>query len=126
MAGAVVLDAAVETAKDCIQILGGIGFTWEHDAHLYLRRAVALRALAGGSALWQRRVTELSRAGARRVLRVDLGERESERASIRERVEAIAALPADERRVATGRVPASSPRTGRRRTVSAPARPNRC
>jgi 3-oxochol-4-en-24-oyl-CoA dehydrogenase len=40
------LDDAVENAKDCIQVLGGIGFTWEHDAHLYLRRAVALRALA--------------------------------------------------------------------------------
>ena len=40
-----VLDDAVENAKDCIQVLGGIGFTWEHDAHLYLRRALALRAL---------------------------------------------------------------------------------
>jgi 3-oxochol-4-en-24-oyl-CoA dehydrogenase len=39
------LDDAVENAKDCIQVLGGIGFTWEHDAHLYLRRALALRAL---------------------------------------------------------------------------------
>jgi len=42
----VALDDAVENAKDCIQVLGGIGFTWEHDAHLYLRRALALRALA--------------------------------------------------------------------------------
>ncbi|HEX6521216.1 MAG TPA: acyl-CoA dehydrogenase family protein [Streptosporangiaceae bacterium] len=43
---AMALDDAVENAKDCIQVLGGIGFTWEHDAHLYLRRAVGLRALA--------------------------------------------------------------------------------
>jgi len=42
----VALDDAVENAKDCIQVLGGIGFTWEHDAHLYLRRAVTLRALS--------------------------------------------------------------------------------
>ena len=42
----VALDDAVENAKDCIQVLGGIGFTWEHDAHLYLRRALALRALS--------------------------------------------------------------------------------
>ena len=35
-------------AKDCIQVLGGIGFTWEHDAHLYLRRAIAMRQLLGG------------------------------------------------------------------------------
>jgi 3-oxochol-4-en-24-oyl-CoA dehydrogenase len=39
------LDDAVRNAKDCIQVLGGIGFTWEHDAHLYLRRALALRAV---------------------------------------------------------------------------------
>ena len=29
-------------------MLGGIGFTWEHDAHIYLRRAVTTRALLGG------------------------------------------------------------------------------
>jgi alkylation response protein AidB-like acyl-CoA dehydrogenase len=39
------VDDAVENAKDCIQVLGGIGFTWEHDAHLYLRRALTLRQL---------------------------------------------------------------------------------
>ena len=49
-AAAIALDAAVDNAKDCIQVLGGIGFTWEHDAHLYLRRALALRQLLGGSA----------------------------------------------------------------------------
>src|SRR5690606_25280279 len=48
-AAAVALDAAVDNAKDCIQVLGGIGFTWEHDAHLYLRRAAALRQLLGGT-----------------------------------------------------------------------------
>ncbi len=54
-AAAVALDAAVDNAKDCIQVLGGIGFTWEHDAHLYLRRALALRQLLGGSAAWRAR-----------------------------------------------------------------------
>ena len=68
-AAALVLDDAVENAKDCIQVLGGIGFTWEHDAHLYLRRALALRALLGGSAPWRARVTGLAAAGARRRLR---------------------------------------------------------
>ena len=43
-------------AKDCIQVLGGIGFTWEHDAHLYLRRAIAVRQLLGGAAPWRREV----------------------------------------------------------------------
>ena len=38
-----------ECAKACIQILGGMGFTWEHDAHLHLRRALTLRQLVGPS-----------------------------------------------------------------------------
>jgi alkylation response protein AidB-like acyl-CoA dehydrogenase len=69
-AAALALDAAVDNAKDCIQILGGIGFTWEHDAHLYLRRAVALRQLLGGGAAWRARAGELALAGARRRLRL--------------------------------------------------------
>ena len=54
-AAALALDDAVDNAKDCIQVLGGIGFTWEHDAHLYLRRALALRQLLGGSPAWRTR-----------------------------------------------------------------------
>ena len=38
--------AAYDDAQLCIQVHGGIGFTWEHDAHLYLRRALALAAVA--------------------------------------------------------------------------------
>ncbi len=37
------MPAADLCAKLNIQVHGGIGFTWEHDAHLYLRRATALR-----------------------------------------------------------------------------------
>jgi alkylation response protein AidB-like acyl-CoA dehydrogenase len=33
--------------QDCIQLHGGIGVTWEHDLHLYLRRATTNRALYG-------------------------------------------------------------------------------
>ncbi|MGO8957602.1 MAG: acyl-CoA dehydrogenase family protein [Streptosporangiaceae bacterium] len=70
-AAAFSLDAAVDNAKDCIQVLGGIGFTWEHDAHLYLRRAVALRQLLGGSGRWRDRAATLAMAGERRRLTVD-------------------------------------------------------
>jgi alkylation response protein AidB-like acyl-CoA dehydrogenase len=70
-AAAFCLDAAVDVAKDCIQVLGGIGFTWEHDAHLYLRRAVALRHLLGGSATWRDRTAVLAAGGVRRSLTVD-------------------------------------------------------
>ncbi len=65
-AAAIALDAAVDNAKDAIQVLGGIGFTWEHDAHLYLRRALALRQLLGGSAIWRAQTAELALAGGRR------------------------------------------------------------
>ena len=57
------LDAAVECAKDCIQVLGGIGFTWEHDAHIYLRRALTLRQLYGPTSRWRARVADLTAAG---------------------------------------------------------------
>jgi len=32
---------AAELLQDCVQLHGGIGVTWEHDLHLYLRRATA-------------------------------------------------------------------------------------
>jgi 3-oxochol-4-en-24-oyl-CoA dehydrogenase len=63
-AAALALDDAVDNAKDCIQVLGGIGFTWEHDAHLYLRRALALRQLLGGNPAWRTRAARLAK-GAR-------------------------------------------------------------
>ena len=64
-AAALALDDAVDNAKDCIQVLGGIGFTWEHDAHLYLRRALALRQLLGGSPAWRTRAAALGATAAR-------------------------------------------------------------
>ena len=41
------LPAFAFCAKQNIQVHGGIGYTWEHDAHLYLRRATALEAAMG-------------------------------------------------------------------------------
>ncbi|WP_372668383.1 acyl-CoA dehydrogenase family protein [Amycolatopsis kentuckyensis] len=95
-AAAVALDAAVANAKDCIQVLGGIGFTWEHDAHLYLRRAVALRQWLGGAGPWRRQAASLALAGTERTLGVDVGEDPS----LAEEVARIAALPVASQRVA--------------------------
>jgi alkylation response protein AidB-like acyl-CoA dehydrogenase len=74
IAGAVALEAAAHCAKQCIQILGGIGFTWEHDAHLYLKRAMAnLQLIAGGDVgALEHEVTALAVGGARRNLAADL------------------------------------------------------
>ena len=46
-------DAGVEIAQGCLQIHGGIGFTWEHDLHLYLRRLTSDAALFGDP-IWHR------------------------------------------------------------------------
>jgi 3-oxochol-4-en-24-oyl-CoA dehydrogenase len=100
VAAAVAVDAAVGTAQDCIQVLGGIGFTWEHDAHLYLRRALGLRAVLGGSDRWRRRVGELTLQGVRRRLHVDIGSADGERAQIRQTVGDIAAMPPEQQRTA--------------------------
>jgi alkylation response protein AidB-like acyl-CoA dehydrogenase len=96
-AAALTLDAAVDNAKDCVQILGGIGFTWEHDAHLYLRRALANRQLLGGSARWRRRVADLALTGERRRLGVVTDDPEA-RAAAREFAASIGGLSTREQR----------------------------
>jgi alkylation response protein AidB-like acyl-CoA dehydrogenase len=50
-------------AATCIQVHGGIGFTWEHDAHLYWRRAKVDRFLLGDEAAHLDAVAELVLAG---------------------------------------------------------------
>ncbi|HEX6353658.1 acyl-CoA dehydrogenase family protein [Actinophytocola sp.] len=96
-AAALALDAAVDNAKDCVQILGGIGFTWEHDAHLYLRRALANRQLLGGSARWRRRVADLALAGERRGLGV-VADDEAARSAAREFAASLSGLSTAEQR----------------------------
>jgi len=97
IAAVVAPDAAVQCAQDCIQVHGGIGFTWEHDVHLYYRRALTLRALAGSATRWATQVGELAAGGAARDLGVDLpAEAEPARQRIRDEIAGIAALGRDE------------------------------
>jgi alkylation response protein AidB-like acyl-CoA dehydrogenase len=101
VAEATCFDGAVTVAKSCIQVLGGIGFTYEHDAHLYLRRALALRALAGHADAAALRLTERCVAGVRRRVDVDLdGRDEPVRSEVRATAERIGALPENQRRAA--------------------------
>jgi alkylation response protein AidB-like acyl-CoA dehydrogenase len=53
MAAAAVAERATELAQQCLQVQGGIGYTWEHDLHLYLRRIQSNAALFG-EASWHR------------------------------------------------------------------------
>lgn len=52
-------DAYVALAAEAIQLHGGIGFTWEHDAHLYFRRARYDAAFLGDAALHRERIAHL-------------------------------------------------------------------
>lgn len=98
-AGAIAPEAFAGVAKDCIQVLGGVGFTWDHDAHLYLRRAVAMRQLLGGSFPWRRRVATGALAGTRRTLSLALpAEAETFRGEVRAFADRVAAGPREEQR----------------------------
>jgi alkylation response protein AidB-like acyl-CoA dehydrogenase len=62
LAKAVCADAYLHVAAETIQLHGGIGFTWEHDAHLHLKRAKSTQLLLGDSRRLRRLAAE--RAGA--------------------------------------------------------------
>ncbi len=93
-AGALAADAAVSCAHECIQVLGGIGYTWEHDAHLYYRRAMTLSALLRSAVPedpgWRQRLARLALSGERRPVKLELpddgdaGLRESIRSELAE------------------------------------------
>ncbi|ROO86012.1 alkylation response protein AidB-like acyl-CoA dehydrogenase [Actinocorallia herbida] len=66
-AGAAVtcVPAARRLALETITLLGGIGYTWEHDAHFAWRRGIALAALIGANAVWERRLGAAALVGER-------------------------------------------------------------
>ncbi len=101
LAASLTLDGYVEAAKGVIQVLGGMGFTWEHDAHIHLRRATTLRQLFGGTAPLRAKVSSLALAGGRRALSVELPpEAELIRAELADPIATIAAIadPVEQRR----------------------------
>ncbi|MCZ4650589.1 acyl-CoA/acyl-ACP dehydrogenase [Gordonia amicalis] len=60
MAGAVCSRVAYRAADTAVHLHGGIGFTWEHPAHLYFRRAVTDTAVYGDEAHFQERFLDAS------------------------------------------------------------------
>ncbi|MEV0307626.1 acyl-CoA dehydrogenase [Nonomuraea fuscirosea] len=99
VAGVMAPDAAVQCAKDAIQTFGGIGYTFEHDVHLYYRRALTLRALLGSSADWAGTVTALPLQGVSREMEIDLpADAEELRESIRAEIARIAELEGKEQK----------------------------
>ncbi len=100
VAAAAGIEMAKANAKDCIQVLGGIGITWEHDAHLYLRRAYGISQFLGGPSHWLRRVAALTQQGVRRELHIDLASVEHLQPEIAAAVADVAALPVEKRQIA--------------------------
>ena len=62
---------------DALTMLGAIGFTWEHDVHLYWRRAISLAGSIGPVNRWARLLGQLG-VGMQRDMSVNLGDAESE------------------------------------------------
>ena len=61
VAKAYVAERAPVMLQDCVQLHGGIGVTWEHDLHLYMRRVALYRAMFGSPEDHHRAVYALSR-----------------------------------------------------------------
>jgi alkylation response protein AidB-like acyl-CoA dehydrogenase len=74
LAAALAPDIAYRSARQCIQILGGMGFTWEHDAHIYLKRSLVTFQLLGGQRTGRARVAEHAVEGRQRRLTFQLPE----------------------------------------------------
>ena len=53
MAKSWVADAGIDLAQGCAQVFAGIGFTWEHDLHLFLRR-ITMNGVLFGQPDWHR------------------------------------------------------------------------
>jgi 3-oxochol-4-en-24-oyl-CoA dehydrogenase len=93
--------AAQRCTQDCIQVHGGIGFTWEHDTNVYYRRAVMLAASFGRSSEYPQRVVDTATTTGMRPVDIDLDpDTEKLRAEIRAEVAALKEMDREPRRAA--------------------------
>jgi alkylation response protein AidB-like acyl-CoA dehydrogenase len=93
--------AAQRCTQDCIQVHGGIGYTWEHDTNVYYRRALIVAASFGRKAEFPQRVVDTATTTGMRKLDIDLDpDTERLRAEIRDEVAALKAISRDERATA--------------------------
>lgn len=93
--------AAQHCVQECIQVHGGIGFTWEHDTNVYYRRALVLAAAFGRRADYPQHVVDTATSTGMRPINIDLDpDTEKLREEIRAEVAALKALPREDRTVA--------------------------
>jgi alkylation response protein AidB-like acyl-CoA dehydrogenase len=94
-------EAVQHATQDCIQVHGGIGFTWEHDTNVYYRRAIALVASFGRLADYPQQVVDVATSTGMRSIDIDLDpETEKVRDEIRTEVAALKAMSRDQRTTA--------------------------
>lgn len=92
---------AQRCTQDCIQVHGGIGFTWEHDTNVYYRRALMLAACFGRGSEYPQRVVDTATTAGMRPVDIDLDpSTEKLRAQIRAEVAALKTMPREPRTVA--------------------------
>jgi alkylation response protein AidB-like acyl-CoA dehydrogenase len=93
--------AAQRCTQDCIQVHGGIGYTWEHDTNVYYRRALIVAASFGRRSEYPQRVVDTATTKGMRELNIDLDpDTEKLRADIRAEVATLKAMPREERTTA--------------------------
>ncbi|WP_035855754.1 acyl-CoA dehydrogenase [Cryptosporangium arvum] len=113
-AAVVALGRASDAVLEAVTLFGGIGFTWEHDVHLYWRRAMSLASVTGPTGGWLAELGEAALTSRRRTS-VALDDEEPElRQRVGAAIDAAAALPEDV-------VDRPGHRTGPRRTHLADA-----
>ncbi|HXA60706.1 MAG TPA: acyl-CoA dehydrogenase [Streptosporangiaceae bacterium] len=92
------LGGIAELGLETVTLFGGIGYTWEHDAHLYWRRGMSLATLLGPLHGWEESAGRLARV-TERTRTIDLSHEEpGHRARAAETLRAVAAAPEGERR----------------------------
>jgi alkylation response protein AidB-like acyl-CoA dehydrogenase len=93
--------AAQRCTQDCIQVHGGIGYTWEHDTNVYYRRALGIVAAFGRATDYPQLVVDTATSSGMRKVDIDLDpETEKLRGQIRAEVAALKAIPREERTTA--------------------------
>lgn len=93
--------AAQRCTQDCIQVHGGIGFTWEHDTNVYYRRALILAAGFGRASEHPQRVVDTATTSGMRAVDIDLDpETEKLRDEIRAEVGTLKGMDRESRKVA--------------------------
>ncbi|MDE8645479.1 acyl-CoA dehydrogenase [Rhodococcus qingshengii] len=89
------LPVGIENALECVTLLGGIGFTWEHDAHLYWRRAISIAAVAGSEVKWAHTLGDRSADSERDFSFIDPDMLPELREQVRRVLDEVALLPDD-------------------------------